>query len=473
MTTTITDTKPQFALVDANTVEIENNVRTEADLDPAFLATVKQFGILTPVRGRMDADGKLWVRMGQMRTLAARATGQLLPIMYYEAGEADAEPAWFRAAQQLIENDHRTGLTVAHHVAAWKQMELDGLSVTKIAGILGEPKERVKAGLTVANNEAVKTLAATYDLDLLQLAALTEFDGDQAALDELVETALDDPYQFEHEVSRQRQRRERERVRNERIAALEEQGIGTLDPVLLNNGEVVRLAYLERDESIEVDPELGDGVLVVVQSTSGGGLIETEVVLEPAKYGYKQKAGTGSSDTGGKMTPEQLAERKRVIACNKAWDAAAPVRADWLLAFVSRKSIPKDAAPFIAVMLTRHAYAINGNSTAIAHELLGIEQKHGYGVDAIADHVEQYPAKAGVAMLAVVLSKLEAGTSRNTWRHAETHSRAYLAQLRTWGYALAPVEQIALGELTDLPDNGSPIDLDDVDAYDDEATASE
>lgn len=452
MTTTIA-TQPQYTtVIDASTVQIENNIRTEADLDEPFLATISELGILTPVLARRTTDGVLHVRIGQRRTLAAQKLGVPLPVIFYDDLPDAPEPKWLRSAIQFVENDHRSPITTGQRVAGYRQMELDGLSMTKIADITGQPKDQVKAGLKVAKSEKATAVAAEFEIDLLQLAVIAEFEDDADTVLALTQTAVEEPYQFDHTVSYYRRERAKALARKERRAMLEENNIPTLDPDLLTNGEAVRLAELERDESIEVDPDLGDGIYIVVQSRYGDELMETKVVLDPAKYGYKPRTYSSGQSNTGKRTPEQLAERRRVIACNKAWDAAEPVRADWLAAFIGRKSIPKDAAVFIAVMLTRHAYAINSNSTAIAHELLGIEQKHGYGVDAIADYVEEHPTKAGVAMLAVVLSKLESGTSRDTWRQAQAHSRAYLQQLRDWGYELAPVERIALGELTDLPE---------------------
>lgn len=449
--TTTTITQPQYTTVlDATTVKFENNVRTEVDLDEAFLASITELGIITPVLARRDADGQLHIRTGQRRTMAAQKLGVPLPVIFYDDLADAPEPKWLRTAIQFVENDHRSPITTGQRVAGYRQMELDGLSMTKIAEITGQPKEQVKAGLKVSKSEKAAAVAASFEIDLLQLAVIAEFDDDALVVDALTEAAIDDPYRFDHKVSYYRKERQQALARKERRAALEESGIDTVDAELLNTGEAVRLDRLVRDETITVDAELGDGIAVVVGSHMYNDKItETKVVVDPAKYGYKLI----EEATGGKMTPEQLAERKRVISCNKAWDAAEPVRADWLATFIGRKSIPKDAAPFIAVMLTRHAYAINSNSTAIAHQLLGIEEKPGWQVDAIADHVEQYPAKAGIAMLAVVLSKLEDGTSRNTWRNPEAHSRAYLLQLRAWGYPLSDVELIALGELTDLPDS--------------------
>lgn len=58
--------------------------------------------------------------------------------------ESDTEA--IRVIRQLIANDQRAELTDGERAAAWKQLELDGLSVTAIAPELSEMPKRVKVG---------------------------------------------------------------------------------------------------------------------------------------------------------------------------------------------------------------------------------------------------------------------------------------------------------------------------------------
>jgi ParB family chromosome partitioning protein len=70
----------ELVTLPALNVSIENNVRTAADLDPAFLASVKQHGVLLPTIGYRDQDGRVVVRDGQMRVLAAIEAGCDVPV---------------------------------------------------------------------------------------------------------------------------------------------------------------------------------------------------------------------------------------------------------------------------------------------------------------------------------------------------------------------------------------------------------
>ena len=107
------------------------------------------------------------------------------------------------------------------------------------------------------------------------------------------------------------------------------------------------------------------------------------------------------------------------------------MRRAWLAEFLTRKTLPKDAAKVIALGLTIHRRDVGSataNGNELAHQLLGIE-RGGYYDDKLAAHVEQSPTKAQHVSLAVVLGGIESATSKSTWRYPEATKAAYLAQL--------------------------------------------
>lgn len=61
--------------IDPQTLVIEANVRPSAPLTAAFVQSVRENGVLTPVLARRDEQGNILVRAGQRRTLAAREAG--------------------------------------------------------------------------------------------------------------------------------------------------------------------------------------------------------------------------------------------------------------------------------------------------------------------------------------------------------------------------------------------------------------
>ena len=100
MTETITDTQSHDAaaapesgtleLHDPHTLVVDLNVRDEADIDADFLANIKELGVLVPIVAVRGNDGQVMVRMGQLRTLAAREAGLTsVPVYVRPLAEGD------------------------------------------------------------------------------------------------------------------------------------------------------------------------------------------------------------------------------------------------------------------------------------------------------------------------------------------------------------------------------------------------
>lgn len=142
------------------------------------------------------------------------------------------------------------------------------------------------------------------------------------------------------------------------------------------------------------------------------------------------------------------AERRRLIANNKAWDSAETVRRTWLESLIARKTLPKDAGAFIAVTMTTHRTELTGDQLRLAPKLLRVKY------DALPALAESNPARAGHITLAVVLSAREHATNRESWRSPNPSNKNYLLQLESWGYALSNVERIAAGYTDETTDNG-------------------
>lgn len=474
---TANTTTQKFDHVDASTVEIEANVRTDVKLDPAFLDSIKEFGILTPVFGRRDSAGTIHVRAGQRRTQAARELGVPLPVVYFDSDDQSEEPAWMRAALQLIENDQRSTLNDAERVAAWHQMSLDGLSDSKLAKIVGKPKEIVKAGLAVALSPTAMNTAAEYDIDLLQLATIAEFDEHPDIAESLVKTAINYPYDFDHAVARARRTALHATLSKELTDKLVAEGKTVFSADEYNAQEVYSIERLQRDEESDVEFVEGAHEGYAIKISYYNDQVEAvPVVKDLAAYGYKlpswMTSGGGTETRTGPMTDEQKAERRHIIACNRAWLAGEPVRREWVKSFLSRKTLPRDGGTVIAVALTRHAYAVNNVDDSNAHDFLGIERAMGgREANALAHRVEAQPNSAGLVTLALILGKLEGTTGKNTWRNPTPEARFYLNTLRDWGYNLSDVEQIAIGERTELQDEAALSAGADLEAEDEDLAA--
>lgn len=435
--------------LDPSTLIVETNVRTGAPLDPGFVDSIRQVGVLTPVLAWRDIDGGVHVRAGQRRTLAACEAGTpTIPVYVVDASDDDTAR---RIVEQLIENDHREALTDADRIHAWRALELEGLSATAIAKRTGTKRGRVKTGLAVAQNPTATDAVTESGLTLDQASILLEFDGDTDTVAELTEVAKKDPGYFPVAVERARQdrvaRHAKEKVEQEEAA----KGHRILDerPSDYNTAPYrVRMLRTADDEPVDPDTIQGQrGVAVYVATYYGGEARAEYYVDDPAALGFmvREDAGYGTgSGQSGPMTDEQKAERKELIANNKEWDAAETVRREWLTQFLARKTTPKNAQAVIAEALTTARWKIADGLTrgsTTAKVLLGIDGAD-YG-DQIAEYLAAHPNRAVHVTLAVVLGGIEQNTSRNTWRAPSGDTAWYLRTLQGWGYPLCPVENIA------------------------------
>ncbi|MGV8970698.1 MAG: ParB/RepB/Spo0J family partition protein [Rhodoglobus sp.] len=433
--------------VDPSTITVEANVRSEAALGRDFVASVKANGVLTPILAHRTKEGAIVVRAGQRRTLAAREAGlATIPAYITDADEDTVQ----RIVQQMAENEHREAVTDTDRVAAYQQLALEGLTAAVIAKRLHTKPSAVKAGLAVADSGVASTALAAHSLTLDQAATLIEFEGDTDTVAALIETAESDPGQFAHTAQRARDERHREQVRVHAAAPLLAAGFKILDyargygdtdytnirELVTSAGEPVTVELLEQVE--------GRAAFVKVYYSDSTASV-SYFLKDPKAAGFRRSNGSGAAS--GPMTDEQKVERKTLIANNKAWGSAEIVRREWLVEFLTRKTLPKDAAVAIAQGLATHSRAVGTAVTGgnvLAHTLLGIERANSWEGGKLAAVVEHSPAKAQHVSLAVVLAGIEDSTSKETWRYPHTEYALYFEQLAAWGYALSDVEQIVV-----------------------------
>jgi ParB family transcriptional regulator, chromosome partitioning protein len=88
-------------------------------------------------------DGKIWVRAGQRRTLAAReAHPGTVPVYVGPVTDSnDAGQLVERVSEQIVERDRRKALTEGQRAHGIQQMMDAGLSVSKVAKKLSIARE--------------------------------------------------------------------------------------------------------------------------------------------------------------------------------------------------------------------------------------------------------------------------------------------------------------------------------------------
>ncbi|MFF1571376.1 ParB/RepB/Spo0J family partition protein [Leifsonia sp. NPDC058292] len=315
--------------LDPHTLIIETNVRPSAPIAPAFVQSIRQNGVLTPVLGHRSDDGSVTVRAGQRRVFASREAGlATIPVYLVEADDVTAE----RIVQQMVENDQREALTDGDRAAAFQQLAFEGLSVTAIARRLGTKQKEVKTALAVVENQAAASAIQEHPLTLDQAAALIEFDGDDEIRADLIRVATTDPAQFAHAAQRARDEKARAKGKADTEADLAERGYLVLvsDPGYYDT-DFTRVSELltADDQRVTVEHiESLEGRAAYVRVYADGDADVTYFVREPKAAGFHSYSGGQSKS--GPMTDEEKAERRVLIANNKAWASAEIVRREWL-----------------------------------------------------------------------------------------------------------------------------------------------
>lgn len=431
----------QIVQIDPRTARVEDNIRQDVKLSTQYIASVRLHGVIVPVLAYTDSDGTVVVRDGQRRLLAAREVG-LATIPAYVVDKNDETR--IRVIEQMIANEHREALTTAERAAAWRQLSLEGMSVVAIAKQTGAQRNEVKAGLTVAGHDIAAAAVAEYDLTLDQAAVLVELDDDPDAVTELREVARKHPDSFDHYA----QRALDAKATREEIAALrsdyEARGVTVVDWPEYGDTDTVLLRDLQDADGNQLTEEnyAGQPGYAVAIAERWGSVSVGHVVVDWQPHGLRRIGSTGTV-TGGKMTEDEKAERRQVVANNKAWVSAEKVRRTWLSELLGRKRLPADALPFAAITLATSRFEVGkalNDGHPLAETLLGQEN----GSRQLAALVEKTPTKATHVAIAIALGALEAATGKHTWRNPDPAARRYFRQLAAWGYTLSDVEQLII-----------------------------
>lgn len=505
--------------VDPRTLLTDRNIR-EAKPDADLVASIRDIGLEEPIVVVRTAEGQLRVRHGEHRTLASiEAERESVPVIVIgDEGTTKADEI-ARIIGQRAANTYRKGLTRSEHASAIRQLNLLGVSDAQIAKKLRIPKADVKASRLIAKSEVATSIVDEYDLDLTQVAAIAEFEGNQQRVDQLVSLARRG-WGFDQAVARMRLEDEEAATRRAFVKSLEAQGLRVVDAEPdFPRGPVMYLSDLYDEHGHKLDPEAHKtcpGHAAVVEQaefyiTPDGTEFrdrddvpdevwddtksETRPVSEPvcdqadALHLPQQDAATepgaaGSEDQAEREAREAAerekakAQRARVIAGNKEWDAAMPVRRDWVEKFLKRKTPPAGATAFIAGELLRaphHLRQAFQNNHPLAPTLLGVTVENDtsyYSAGRIA--ALQTLAEGAsdkrllVVMLGLIMSANENALTRQSWRNDWSGTqqgcaeREYLRFIIDQGYPACGVERLAAG-LSDAEENDQQQDAEEND----------
>jgi ParB family chromosome partitioning protein len=319
MTTTTPATTPTIIIVDPRTLLVEANVRTDAALDPEFVDSVRDLGVLTPVLVHRTPDG-LRVRAGQRRTLAAIEAGRdTIPALVLDGDDDQVQ----RIVEQWSENHHRRALSVADDAAAFEQLRLFGLSAAQIAKRTRAKKAHVTTALNVGASSLATSVAAKYDLTLDQAAVIAEFDDDPETVKALTVAAVKEPSRFAHIAQRARNDRAQAAAMATFVDGLTAQGVRVVTDEDTPLTRVLNLTDENGTALTEETHSTCPGHAARVRARWDGEPYLTPFgCTDPTAYGHREAAATitGTAPSTAEQAEQdeaQKAERRRVIENNK------------------------------------------------------------------------------------------------------------------------------------------------------------
>ncbi|MFY0408717.1 ParB/RepB/Spo0J family partition protein [Solicola sp. PLA-1-18] len=465
------------------------NVRHDDRLDKAFVASIKDLGVLQPVVA-YNTEAGVRVRYGHRRTAAAVEAGLAVVPVIVVADEADDDAATIeRLLSQYAENEHRTGLSNAERVGVVTQLSLLGMSPAKIAKRTQTKRTDVDAAIAVSGSDLAKAATVRYDwLTLDQAAAVAEFEDDTEAVTRLVKAAQRG--QFEHTVQRMRDDRAEAAAHAALAADLTAQGLTVIDAPGPGTHTPYALSSLVDGKSNALDAEAHatgcDGHVVWIgnvweqvdretgepvpedtpEDDQAWDRLVTRQTLraipgcaDPKAHGHSDRYASASGT--GRVRADQMSDAERdaakaarrlVIENNKAWDSAEIVRREWVKTFLTRKTPPAGLGAFLVDAMVRdHHHVASTEGNHLAAEWFGVEAPtYGHSL-ALADTANTATDKrAQVLALGLVLADYEASLDRASWRSDGTHSTAgrYLRFLAANGYTCSDVEEYAISEQT-------------------------
>ena len=449
------------------------NVRDDlGDLDE-LTASIRQVGVLEPLVVVPTDEGHRIVT-GHRRKAAAIAAG-LDTVPCHERPDLAADSDQVLA--MLVENLRRDDLTEVEEARGYQQLLDLGLSATKIAKVTGTSRTRVRDALAVTKSDSALNTAAAHGLTLDQALVLTEFDGDEDAVDALTNAALEDPDGLLHVASRIRQDRERQAQYEQLVAEHEAAGVTILDQRPEGYGTKALTAprlldALTDGDGQDIDPEPHadcPGHAVWIETYSWQEPRATYACVDPQAHGHRNRYGT---DDENKPPEEAKAERREVVENNKAWRAAEPVRRDHIRTLLNAGKVPKGTLRFVTAEIMADPAEIGRGTDDMIAELTG------HVAEATDTSLYQWGRTVGPAieakasdarlplvLLAQVAAAREQSMDVQTWRRTTARAEArWLSFLAATGYTLSDIEQAVI-------DNAATAEGDD-DGEDEPVTAT-
>lgn len=455
----------RLVYVDPRQLVLTGNIRLDPRLDNELLESVDEDGVLEPV-SVVDRAGQYEVIDGQRRTLAAIDKGKdVIPAIVSTPPAETADGI----AEQLKRNELRQALTEADRAGALQQLAGLGLTADQIVRKTKTKPEKVSAALTLIGHETTsELLEAVPQLDLVQVAAVAEFEDDPEIYEALVNALSGDPERAEHTIENYRSKRAEKHAIAARAAELTAEGITILTDM---TGWIERYRltlkgkqYLSNDDIRDaLLPDHADllGAYLHAYRTYGdepGFRVDASYYVArgalDAGLGFAMQS-TGAAPKGPKSEAEKTQARKD-RADKKLWEDAAAVRERFAKDLLQRAKAPagwENVAAWAAAGTFGYGTGLDDQKHT-ARDWLGAigpvrSQRKLDGVSVefggAERFLERHPNRAPQLLLAHALACAEKRLAAVTadfkpWRASKPWIGPYLAWLQSAGYTLSRIE---------------------------------
>jgi ParB family chromosome partitioning protein len=437
------------------------NVRRDLDLTPDFLASIKDNGVLVPLRITSDVDRTYRVIDGHRRLAAAAQVGLAqVPVDVVDDRAAD-EPGQF--LDMWVAHRHRNPLAPVEEADALFAAREAGATKARIRKTTGLKPPEITAALaaaTLSSETRASVEALPRDLTLEDLAVLAEFEGDSDALDQLLNAARWHGT-LDHHAERLRQERVDQAEHDRLCRELEEAEI-TVTDALPPGGQPLNVLRHDGDdltsESHAGCPGRGaffrsyeptTPIHYCADPTAHGHTFRHGE--SPAGPGVSGAAGTPGSAGSAEHGPSEAA-RRLVIQGNKAWKAAGEVRKRWLAGHLfPRRTAPREVAQFVAQQLLTMPDPLRSGLVAVTSRPMFAEITGKTATGWVEACGTVAAGRLPLLLLAPIVTAYEQamteGEGKNTWRTdryspcPRQEAGRYLTFLASIGYQLSDIEQ--------------------------------
>ncbi|CAM5650531.1 hypothetical protein GCM10010261_61940 [Streptomyces pilosus] len=470
-TPTTTPTAPEEGIAQVVVLDAALLVRDECNArehntepDEKLITSVKEIGVEEPISVRPRPDGTYGVFKGwrraqaaQVANAAAEAEGRpVRTVKAYMREDLVGRDGWTRFLS-LVENDHREGMSAhdtlrAQELALIDMSAVDRRTAAKALGVGHNAAKQAKAAQKL--DDATLRRAAAGGMDLEQTAQLAEVSDVRGAENRLLRALQRDHEDgggrghWDQEMALLKAEQTDAEARAKALAELDAAGIPLVKQPL----------YGEKDRSRPLS-ELTTGLGNPLTEDSHKGCPGHSARLDdehrpvwhctdPAQHGHKVRPQPKKPRT--EQDEKDAEERRKVIACNRAWKAAVGPRQEFVTRLVRMRTLPDAARVFAQEVLLTLPYYYSSWTDRQEFEtlarFLGLKDPEKTNLRETAAQLPK--ARVVNALFAHVAAACEFGIREpKTWSHLTAWQARYLLLLETLGqadngsYQLSEVEQ--------------------------------